>query len=85
MGERGVYFVCVARLNDKVVVASYARKSKVDSSGVHDMLEQPSLKGMLPGRKVAAPAVVAVLAPYRTVQYSDWKPHRSMVDVAPSA
>jgi hypothetical protein len=50
MGERGVYFVCVARLNDKVVVASYARKSKVDSSGVHDMLEQPSLKGMLPGR-----------------------------------
>ena len=40
---------------------------------------------MLPGRKVAAPAVVAVLAPYRTVQYSDWKPHRSMVDVAPSA
>ena len=54
MGERGVYFVCVARLNDKVVVASYARKSKVDSSGVHDMLEQPSLKGMLPADVVAA-------------------------------
>lgn len=46
----GVFFVAVARLRDRIVVASYSHNAKIDSAGVHDVLEQPNLKGMLPGR-----------------------------------
>jgi hypothetical protein len=45
-----VFFVAVARLKDRVVVASHAFHAKIDGSGVREVLEQPQMKGMLPGR-----------------------------------